>query len=266
MAMEIPRRLPIVVLLLLLLGSPTARADNLSKARAHFARAETLYRLGKFDGALVQYQASYRQASLPRLLFNMAQCHRHLGQRKQALFYYTLFRDDWKRRFPGTRPPNDAEVMERIKQLQRELALSRGPAAPPAPASPPVVVKPAQRPTPVPDPPSPGARPPSAERAAPPASRLRRPWAWVAAGVGTAALGVGIGLLATRRVDEIVWSADGPPTRVTDSAAPGAVLVGAGAAAAALSCYLFVRSESAARVSLGPWGTGGFTASVWGRF
>ena len=77
----------ITILLLLLLASPVARAGDLPRAKAHFARAETLYRLGKFTQALSQYQASYRHAELPRLLFNMAQCHRHLGQPQKALFY-----------------------------------------------------------------------------------------------------------------------------------------------------------------------------------
>jgi len=274
-AMATPRHPALLCLLLLLLtlAPPAANADDLARARQHFARAETQYRLGKFAEALAQYQAAFRHASLPRLLFNMAQCHRHLGQRKKALFYYKLFRDDWKRRFPGTRPPNDAEVMERIRTLQKELASTGEPSSRPAPSSLPVLESDSSRAVP-----GSGTRAPKTGAAAPPESptprvldepppfsHLRRPWAWVAAGAGAAALGVGMGLLATRRVDEIVWSANGPPQRVTDSPVPGAVLLGAGVAAGALSCYLFIRGEAPVQAGLGV-SSAGLVASVWGSF
>ena len=83
--------------------------------------------------------------------------------------------------------------------------------------------------------------------------------------MGAAAIGVGVGLLATRTVEELQWHEDGPPTRETDSAVPGAVLIGAGVAACAVSTFLFLRGESRVQAGLGVTGHG-MVASVMGRF
>ena len=53
--MDTARRTAITALLLVLLASPGVQAGDLHRAKAHFARAETLYRLGKFAEALSQY-------------------------------------------------------------------------------------------------------------------------------------------------------------------------------------------------------------------
>ena len=57
-------------------------------------------------------------------------------------------------------------------------------------------------------------------------------------------VGTGVALLATRRVDE--WRRDEDTRKIvsdTDSEVPGAVLIGAGAASAGVSVWLFVRGE-----------------------
>ena len=256
-----PRHAACCVLLLLAPASAGADDSALAQAREHFTRGETHYRLGHFKDALARYQAAYKLAKRPRLLFNMAQCHRHLGQAKMALFYYKLFRDDWKWKFPGTVPPNQQEVQEHIDRLERELR-SQPESAPTRPASQPAPVKPASQPAPV-KAPATAPLPQTTPAIDAPPSRLRRPWAWVSGGVGIAAMAAGVALLATRRVDEIVWDASGPPTRVTDSAVPGAVLLGAGAAACGLSAFLFARTPVQPAVA---WSGDGVTAAVVGRF
>jgi tetratricopeptide (TPR) repeat protein len=60
-------------------------------ARAHFERAEKAFNLGHFDAALTSYQAAYEVLPLPAFLFNIAQCHRNLRNREQAVFFYQRY-------------------------------------------------------------------------------------------------------------------------------------------------------------------------------
>jgi tetratricopeptide (TPR) repeat protein len=61
------------------------------EARAHFDRAERAFNLRRFDEALAGYQAAYEALPLPAFLFNIAQCHRNLGNRDQAVFFYQRY-------------------------------------------------------------------------------------------------------------------------------------------------------------------------------
>jgi tetratricopeptide (TPR) repeat protein len=60
-------------------------------ARTHFDRAEKAFNLGHFDAALEGYQAAYEALPLPAFLFNIAQCHRNLRNREQAVFFYQRY-------------------------------------------------------------------------------------------------------------------------------------------------------------------------------
>jgi tetratricopeptide (TPR) repeat protein len=70
-------------------GGHDARQEKL--ARAHFDRAEKAFNLGRFDDALAEYQAAYEALALPAFVFNIAQCHRNLGNDEQAVFFYQRF-------------------------------------------------------------------------------------------------------------------------------------------------------------------------------
>jgi tetratricopeptide (TPR) repeat protein len=61
------------------------------EARAHFDRAEKAFNLGRFEEALGGYQAAYEVLPLPAFLFNIAQCHRNMGNREQAIFFYQRY-------------------------------------------------------------------------------------------------------------------------------------------------------------------------------
>ena len=61
------------------------------RAKALFASGNQHYNLGEFDQALEAYKLAYRIKPLPAFLFNIAQCHRKLGQHKEAVAMYQSY-------------------------------------------------------------------------------------------------------------------------------------------------------------------------------
>jgi len=61
------------------------------RAKALFARGNEHYNLGEFDQALELYRRAYRVMPLPAFLFNIAQCHRKLGQHADAVTMYQSY-------------------------------------------------------------------------------------------------------------------------------------------------------------------------------
>jgi len=61
------------------------------RAKALFAKGNEHYNLGEFDPALEQYRRAYRAMPLPAFLFNIAQCHRKLGQHADAVTMYQSY-------------------------------------------------------------------------------------------------------------------------------------------------------------------------------
>lgn len=61
------------------------------EAKALFRKAEKQYRLGRFEAALKSYQAAYELLEHPAFLFNLAQCHRQLGNFERAVFFYEAY-------------------------------------------------------------------------------------------------------------------------------------------------------------------------------
>jgi hypothetical protein len=122
----------------------TAEADT-KAARAHFQRAEAAYNLGKFHEALAGYEAAYQAKPLPGLLFNIAQCHRNLGNQERALFFY--------RRYLAVDPAtnNRALVEKLIAESEKPRDARSGPAAavaPPPVDAPPIAAHAASAPLP----------------------------------------------------------------------------------------------------------------------
>jgi tetratricopeptide (TPR) repeat protein len=81
-----------------------------ARARALFKEGQTAYDIGQFARALDLYAEAYKARPLPGFLFNIAQCHRQLGNFKEAGFFFGRFIDNSK--------PETANV-----ELARELAL-----------------------------------------------------------------------------------------------------------------------------------------------
>jgi tetratricopeptide (TPR) repeat protein len=97
---------------------PTPAYDPVQEkvARGHFDRAEKAFNLRKFEDALAAYQAAYEALPLPAFLFNIAQCHRNLRNREQAVFFYE--------RYLSLAPdaPNRQVVEDLIAEQKQQLA------------------------------------------------------------------------------------------------------------------------------------------------
>lgn len=98
---EVGGRLLAVILAVLVSGVPVpalARGADApvseearEQARAKFAEGTLSYDLGEFETALKAFSEAYRLAPLPGFLFNVAQCHRQLGNASRAAFFYRRY-------------------------------------------------------------------------------------------------------------------------------------------------------------------------------
>jgi tetratricopeptide (TPR) repeat protein len=91
------RALAAALALLALLAAGTAQAAAKAKdgaeaqAKAEFKKGQTAYNLGRFSEALASFSKAYEIKALPPILFNIAQCHRQLGNFERAVFFYRRF-------------------------------------------------------------------------------------------------------------------------------------------------------------------------------
>jgi hypothetical protein len=149
-------------------SSPVFAVDRAAaeKAREHFQRGEAFFKLEKFKEALGEYEQGYLAKSDATFLYNIAQCHRLMGNKPAALRFYRRFLNE------ATKVPNREIVEQHIRDLEKALGTS--PAAPagtaaaatPPPVSPPrVATAPVAAPPPPPPPPPPK---PVAQPAPPP--------------------------------------------------------------------------------------------------
>ena len=170
----------VMVPLLLLVATAEAAPKT---ARDYYQSATSHYNLSEWQGALDDFREAYRLKPDPALLFNIAQCHRQLGNYREAANFYRAYR-----REGGTN--NVERLIDEMDQAataqrEREAAAERERAA----NAPPDGVQ-SPSPTPAPTP------PPAAPAEAPRRSRTLL-WAGIGAGAaGLVAVGVGAGLFA----------------------------------------------------------------------
>src|SRR5688572_10716761 len=117
-----------LVLALLCLAEP-ALADSTSEAKQMFERAEKAFRLGRFEEALADYAAAYERLPRPEFLFNMAQCHRNLGNYERAIFFLEGYLRE------GRNVEDRLEVETLISELTQRLEQQRALEAKRAPAT-----------------------------------------------------------------------------------------------------------------------------------
>ena len=116
-----------------------AHAPEFAQAKAAFRAAQKHYDLGEFQKALNSYSDAYQLNPLPAFLFNMAQCHRQLGNYERAAFYYARFLEAAPSDSANTRLARDLLKDMRAKQ-RAQAQPSDAPAVTPevAPATPPL--------------------------------------------------------------------------------------------------------------------------------
>ncbi len=76
------------------------------------AQGTSYYNLARYKDALGEYEAAYLTIPEPALLYNIAQCHRKLGNRKEALGFYKSY----LRTAPGA--SNRADVKRLVAELE----------------------------------------------------------------------------------------------------------------------------------------------------
>jgi len=110
-----------------------AQAAALKRAKEHFKKGQAAHAAGKYDEAIVEYQAAYDASPLPDLLFNLAQVQRLKGDSRQALDSYLKYLEqapngrgaDESRQWIASlsKDIRQDEEQRRAKQAEEEQAL-----------------------------------------------------------------------------------------------------------------------------------------------
>jgi tetratricopeptide (TPR) repeat protein len=216
MAVSSPARALLLAGVLCAAVAPAARgapADaRPGAARAHYESGVAHYNLDEFAAALAEFTEAYRTKPDPSYLFDIAQCHRKLGNADAAIDYY--------RKYLRNKPdaPNRDDVERTIAELRVSTRRAE-PSSRPAEGEAQMELAPLDRgsfgpaiATPVPAARAPALVPPSSggpngtsasllatRPAAPPPAKstfYRRPLFWIAVGGVAATLLIGA-LLAT---------------------------------------------------------------------
>jgi len=150
-----------VALSVVLIAGGVARGDaNSEKARAHFQQGDTYFKLDRYANALQEFEQAYLAKQDPSFLYNIAQCHRLMGNRVEAIRFYKRYLND------APSAPNRPVAEKHIRDLESALGAEELTGARPAP--PPVVAPPVA-------PPAGNAVPPPRETAPPPVALTAPP-------------------------------------------------------------------------------------------
>src|SRR3954447_19223195 len=104
-----------IVCLCLLSLCPLSRLAlaDAAGARVHFERGRTFFEVDEYRKAIAEFKAAHIEKPDPAFLYNIAECHRRLGEVSDALVFYG--------RFLATTPAGDknrAVVEQRIVDLK----------------------------------------------------------------------------------------------------------------------------------------------------
>jgi hypothetical protein len=206
----------------LLVSGPAYGQSDQALAKKYFQLGKELYERAVYEGALEQFQQSYRYSKKPALLYNIARCYEAMGELDKAIAKY--------QEFVATKPPNAPIIQARIKNLKRRMGAQKPEPEP----------KPKPKPELEPQPePAEAAREPTAERPEtepepqpvpkPDTTVSRRPakpttvapsesprvnrragrgsriagWSLVSAGGASLVVGIVAGVLANRRANDL---------------------------------------------------------------
>ena len=130
----------VLVALLLMSGQPSRAADpRLDSARAHSQEGDAYYKLEKYANAITEYEQAYLAKPDPSFLYNIAQCHRLMGQGPEAIKFYRRFLKD------APTAPNRGVAEKHIRDLEDAgpgTQSSPGPSSTETPRLPPVAPAP----------------------------------------------------------------------------------------------------------------------------
>jgi hypothetical protein len=179
-----------VLLVLLCLGG-VAHADE--DPVQLYRRGQEAFAAGRYEEAIDAFSAGYKLDPRPEFLLNLAQCHRALGRREQAIQYLERFLEE----APAAhklRPAAERTLAELKRsapppepEVEPEPDADREAEPPPRPVGPPRVTADPRPPDPVTAPPTETTRGGS--------SRL---WVWVAAAGAVVAIATTVFLISSR--------------------------------------------------------------------
>lgn len=108
----------LISLALALPGGAAPPADaSVEEARAAYDKGSTEFDLGHYQNALASFEKAFTLRHVPALLFNIAQCHRLLGEMKEAATVYRSFL---------AKDPNNARAQQaRVLLAQVEGAVGK---------------------------------------------------------------------------------------------------------------------------------------------
>src|SRR5215831_8145845 len=121
-------------------GPANARAQ----ARAQVKKAQTEYKIARFDEALEDYSRAYELFPAPALLFNLGQCHRNLKNYERAIFFFEGYLREQPKIDPDQRALTEDLIVESRAALEHENAVA---AAVPSFAARPMAAPPARLPS-----------------------------------------------------------------------------------------------------------------------
>jgi tetratricopeptide (TPR) repeat protein len=158
-----------VLLAALLSAGRSARAADprTESAREHSSQGDAYYKLEKYGNAIGEYEQAYLAKADPSFLYNIAQCHRLMGQNAEAIKFYRRFLRD------APTAPNRSVAEKHIKDLEDASTHLRSPVEPPPPA--PLPSSGSFPPPPAPMSPSPSPPPASSPPAGSPAPATTLP-------------------------------------------------------------------------------------------
>jgi len=198
-----------LTLVLLVAGRVGAADPNAEKARAHFQQGDVYFKLDKYPNALQEFEQAYLAKQDPSFLYNIAQCHRLMGNRVEAIRFYKRYITDAPS--AANRPVAEKHIRDLESAVGAEeltgAHVAPTPAAPaPAPSGtvPPPSSAPAQAAQPqlalaAPPPPPPSDAPLGTQPASPGDDRpvYTKWWFWTAVG-GVVVVGLLTALLLSR--------------------------------------------------------------------
>ena len=110
-------KISLIVAIIATVGPLYAAPDDSEvEYREHYNKALNLFGAEQYEDAIKEFQAAYVIKSRPRLLFNIGQSHRVLGNYKEALRFYLMYQAMEPNPKPGLR-----DELERYIARMNEL-------------------------------------------------------------------------------------------------------------------------------------------------